>query len=761
MTHLKIQQNNGAVEEVSSTVISKLYDIVRNNTLDSTSDLVGRLHTSATFQSYITYLTDRFDELYIDATKIYIDFEDPEVARILATNWGDGIGLTQLDLVGKTAIPQNNFFKGNTTITSFNELNDFTGITGFQTWAFQGCSNLTSIGLNNIQYTGGETFTGCTSLTGIINLPSVIDIGDSNRGGTFFFFFNITQVNCGPNLNGVGSKSFSSCTSLQSVTGLSNMNKSASNANGSAVNTIPNELFYHCYDLESTDIDYSYIETIYAGAFQSCSELEDTVDLSNITGVWSNAFYNCSKINFTGSTVNIAGRGQAAFYGCDLSNVTVTLNCNCTGGNGNNCFQYAILPSVVTFGVGCDTLKNNEFYGTTGIQSVAGGSNITSIGSNVFEGSSIQTATFNSMTDLNTKVFYNCKSLTTASFTSLKRLSGQNQFGQCSALTTFTGGNSLSSVGQFSFNACTSLTTFSPFDKITSIGQYGFCKCPLTSSTVNLDMLTSIDGFAFSESKLTSVSAPLLTEIAGTSFYKCTSLTTANFPSATAINGEAFRLCSSLSSFTGFSTVETIGSSAFMSCSSLTGSISLPNCTSIGSQAFSGTKLTSITTGSITTTTYLMFGGISTLQSLTMNGLTTIPSGTSFLANSFNSLTHLSFPDLVSAQAFGSHADDISIVVDPMPDIEVFKNHLDFKKLDLGPNLTTLGEGSPAYWSGVTIIRATTVPTLTSGNLNSPIAGRIYVPDAALSDYRTAWSGTASKIFPISQFATDYPNDIT
>jgi hypothetical protein len=29
MTHLKIQQNNGAVEEVSSTVISKLYEIVQ------------------------------------------------------------------------------------------------------------------------------------------------------------------------------------------------------------------------------------------------------------------------------------------------------------------------------------------------------------------------------------------------------------------------------------------------------------------------------------------------------------------------------------------------------------------------------------------------------------------------------------------------------------------------------------------------------------------------------------------------------------
>ena len=49
MTHLKIQQNNSATEEVSSAVISKLYEIVQSSTLDSTSDLVGRLHTTSTF----------------------------------------------------------------------------------------------------------------------------------------------------------------------------------------------------------------------------------------------------------------------------------------------------------------------------------------------------------------------------------------------------------------------------------------------------------------------------------------------------------------------------------------------------------------------------------------------------------------------------------------------------------------------------------------------------------------------------------------
>ena len=59
MTHLKIEQNNGVIEEVSSAVIDKLYDIVHSGNLDNTSNLIGRLHTTATYQDYIDYLEDK------------------------------------------------------------------------------------------------------------------------------------------------------------------------------------------------------------------------------------------------------------------------------------------------------------------------------------------------------------------------------------------------------------------------------------------------------------------------------------------------------------------------------------------------------------------------------------------------------------------------------------------------------------------------------------------------------------------------------
>ena len=56
MTHLRIEQNNGVIEEVSTSLITKLYNIVHDG-LDNTSELQGRLHCPVSYRAYITYLT--------------------------------------------------------------------------------------------------------------------------------------------------------------------------------------------------------------------------------------------------------------------------------------------------------------------------------------------------------------------------------------------------------------------------------------------------------------------------------------------------------------------------------------------------------------------------------------------------------------------------------------------------------------------------------------------------------------------------------
>ena len=57
---------------------------------------------------------------------------------------------------------------------------------------------------------------------------------------------------------------------------------------------------------------------------------------------------------------------------------------------------------------------------------------------------------------------------------------------------------------------------------------------------------------------------------------------------------------------------------------------------------------------------------------------------------------------------------------------------------------------------------ATTPPTYYTeafGQTNSSF--KIYVPDASVTTYQAAsgWSDFSAQIYPLSQFATDFPND--
>lgn len=66
MTHLYIEQNTGLTEEVSSSIISKLYELAISGDLDETSDLKGRLHSTTGYGDQVSYLMANFPNLYID-----------------------------------------------------------------------------------------------------------------------------------------------------------------------------------------------------------------------------------------------------------------------------------------------------------------------------------------------------------------------------------------------------------------------------------------------------------------------------------------------------------------------------------------------------------------------------------------------------------------------------------------------------------------------------------------------------------------------
>ena len=91
-----------------------------------------------------------------------ISFADAKVKALCVANWdtnNDG----ELDEAEAAAVTDlGTVFKGNTEITSFNELQYFTGLTNIEDYAFQSCYNLTSITIpNSVKSIGLSAFFGC------------------------------------------------------------------------------------------------------------------------------------------------------------------------------------------------------------------------------------------------------------------------------------------------------------------------------------------------------------------------------------------------------------------------------------------------------------------------------------------------------------------------------------------------------------------------------------------------------------------------
>ena len=117
-----------------------------------------------------------------------IDFADDNVKTICVNNWDsdDDGELSYEEAAAVTSLKRPNInqsvFKGNRDITSFDELQYFTGLTSIMDYAFEHCENLTSIKIPNTKRVipiGNYAFEGCINLTSI-EIPSlVISIGRS------------------------------------------------------------------------------------------------------------------------------------------------------------------------------------------------------------------------------------------------------------------------------------------------------------------------------------------------------------------------------------------------------------------------------------------------------------------------------------------------------------------------------------------------------------------------------------------------------
>lgn len=121
-------------------------------------------------------------QIEIDQPNAIIDFADPKVKTICVAHWdtnGDG-ELSRAEAAAVNSL--DGVFKGNSLITSFDELQYFIGLTIIGKGDFQDCEALASVKIpNSVTSIAINAFGGCTNLKSIFIPANVISINESFR----------------------------------------------------------------------------------------------------------------------------------------------------------------------------------------------------------------------------------------------------------------------------------------------------------------------------------------------------------------------------------------------------------------------------------------------------------------------------------------------------------------------------------------------------------------------------------------------------
>lgn len=153
--------------------------------------------------------------LPVNAASSLITFADPEVERICVAQWDtDGDGrLSQAEAAAVTSV--SNVFQSNKTITSFDELRFFTGLTSIGDFSFYSCTNLVSVKLPaSVTEIGENAFGEDESLKEVLLPSGVRTIAKM----AFFRCRSLAKVTLPNGLTTIGESAFFYCDNLQSVT---------------------------------------------------------------------------------------------------------------------------------------------------------------------------------------------------------------------------------------------------------------------------------------------------------------------------------------------------------------------------------------------------------------------------------------------------------------------------------------------------------------------------------------------------------------
>lgn len=330
----------------------------------------------------------------------YFKFADPEVSRIVAENWGDGIGTTLEQIEAVTDISTK--FKENTLIESFDEFEKFNGVNLIGDKSFMNCANLKSIKIPpSVTSILVQAFKNTPLIESIGNTSNINQIGSSNGSGEVFMYSGVKECNY-PNLEKLYGVDCWLGSRLEEIVSLGR------------IISIPGRsdkgTFESCENLKKVNFPTT-IESIGERAFYNCTMLEiENISLPNLKKIGLYAFQGVKikKWSNMGSitTVSFPGWTGGKTFG-DISALeelimpeTLLIIENCGFKNYSNC-KFKFSSSITSIGVqsfmncssiiddvilpNLNTMGDGAFLWCTSLPTVSLSENISSIGSSAFE----------------------------------------------------------------------------------------------------------------------------------------------------------------------------------------------------------------------------------------------------------------------------------------------------------------------------------------------------------------------------------------
>ena len=550
-----------------------------------------------------------------------IDFADANVKAICVANWdtnGDG-ELSYAEAAAVTDLGE--VFKMNYTITTFDELQYFTGLTVIGDNAFAHCLNLTSVVLpNTVTELGWQAFYDCRSLLSITipasvnyivggalncgNLEMIVveegnEVYDSreNCNAVIVTESNMLFRGCKntiiPNsVVTIGENAFSSCT-IESV------------YIPASITSIHHTSFYDCEFL--SEITVSESNPVYDSR-NNCNAIIETstnkliagskitVIPNTVTSIDNQAFsyrYRSGSYNITIPEL-VTSIGYDAFLGgYAIESVTVLAEVPPTLGNNAFCNVPKDIPVYVPCGTrsayqaaeGWSEFTNYQTAGDCPI--IFADANVKAICVANWDTNGdgeLSYAEAAAVTNLGDVFKFNT---TILSFDELQYFTGLTEissftFYSCNNLASIVIPENVTSIGSHAFYDCYSLTDIEIPEAVASIGYEAFGSCKMLEQIIVNEGNTVYDSrnncnaiIETNTNKLiagckNTVIPNTVTSIGDYAFVYCANLASIEIPtSVTEIGMDAFNGCSSLTSIVISNTVTSIGVRAFASCASV------------------------------------------------------------------------------------------------------------------------------------------------------------------------------------------------